>query len=318
MAVVEAIRIALFALVLVLNNNFFRCTTRRSSTRTTIYYFPFHGAIKQKAVVVGAMASNSAGGIGFLHLFLVCYFILFGTCEQLGSAHHESEYALKELKKLSDSGVYETLQLSKVISSQIQDGIFHNNMILKLELSSPFFRSGRDTETFDVIVMSHKEDGVKSFAIDEFPVMDEDAIEHFWQLKVERKKIVREESFRRLEIEALLLGDDPIFADESKRSLKRKLDKRTVADLLSDFETPALQLFRQELSSDTQKRLRSQPNAAQLLEEEQALSHLSLEELFLVTVDQKEASDFQKYRAKMLLDSSMIYLQQRFGQKQKL
>ena len=36
-----------------------------------------------------------------------------------------------------------------------------------------YFKSGLHEETYNIIVMKHKEDGVRSFAIDEFPEMDE-------------------------------------------------------------------------------------------------------------------------------------------------
>jgi hypothetical protein len=83
----------------------------------------------------------------------------------------ETNFALKELIKLSDSTIYSTLNLTNVISAHQEEGIFHDNTILVLELSSPYFRSGNPSERFEVFVMTHKEDAVKSFAIDDFPVM---------------------------------------------------------------------------------------------------------------------------------------------------
>lgn len=62
--------------------------------------------------------------------------------------------------------------------------MFHHNTFLTLELACPHFKSGHDAETYDVMVMRHLEDGTFSFAIDEFPEMDEDAIETFWIEKV--------------------------------------------------------------------------------------------------------------------------------------
>jgi hypothetical protein len=68
-----------------------------------------------------------------------------------------------------------------------QEGIFHNNTFLTLELASPHLLDAASS-LHDVIVMADLDDGVRSFAIDEFPVMDEDAIEEFWIRKVEQHK----------------------------------------------------------------------------------------------------------------------------------
>ena len=53
------------------------------------------------------------------------------------------------------------------------------NTVLKLELSSPYFKSGAEKEVYNMVVMKHKDDGLLSFAIDEFPDMTEAAIEKF-------------------------------------------------------------------------------------------------------------------------------------------
>jgi hypothetical protein len=60
-----------------------------------------------------------------------------------------------------------------------QEGIYHWNTLLKLELSSPHFVSGKDTEEYNMVVMKHKDDELMSFAIDEFPEMTESSIEQF-------------------------------------------------------------------------------------------------------------------------------------------
>ena len=38
----------------------------------------------------------------------------------------------------------------------LQDGIFHDNIILQLEIASPHFKSKKSVETFEVFVMRHK------------------------------------------------------------------------------------------------------------------------------------------------------------------
>jgi hypothetical protein len=116
-----------------------------------------------------------------------------------------AEFALQELSKLSDSNIYETLKLSKILSADEVDGLFHMNIMLHLELECPHFASRRLKESYHMIVMTHKEDNVTTLAIDEFPVMDEDAVEEFYIRKVERRRELREKAFEELETEAMKL-----------------------------------------------------------------------------------------------------------------
>mmetsp|Transcript_44589 Transcript_44589/g.100704 ORF Transcript_44589/g.100704 Transcript_44589/m.100704 type:complete len:244 (-) Transcript_44589:204-935(-) len=115
-----------------------------------------------------------------------------------------ASYALGELKLLSDSGVYNTISLSKIVEAKTEYGVFHHNTYLTLELASPEFASGEKVESFRLMVMRHFEDDTLSFAIDEFPEMNEDAIERYWIEKVERNRRLREEAFQALELEAQL------------------------------------------------------------------------------------------------------------------
>ena len=119
-------------------------------------------------------------------------------------AVRDAEFSLLELKKLSDSRIYDTLSLSRVIRAEDEDGIYHYNTILRLELESVYFKSGLPAEEFDVVVMRNKVDGFMSFAINEFPEMDDIAVEKFWIKKVKEKRSQREEVFRKIEIESLI------------------------------------------------------------------------------------------------------------------
>lgn len=223
-------------------------------------------------------------------------------------------FAVEELKKLSDSRVYSTLTLSKIISAYQEEGIFHDNTIMKLELESPFYKSGNTTEVFEIIVMNHKEDGTKSLAIDEFPVMHEYAVEEFWIRKVKEKNIAREQSFRRLELESLLM-EVPEEEDEEwdmykmPQNLERKaaMDKESVSSLLELLDTSALKELRLQNSAKFQKQLKE---GSIYLTVERALAKLPLQSLYEITVDPTETfTDFQVYRALQLVDLCILHLQ---------
>ena len=120
-------------------------------------------------------------------------------------------FMLEELRALSDSGVYETLSLHSITSAAKQHGVFHDNVFLTVRLASPHLAvaaagttssgGAPATTVHEVMVMTSLEDGVKSFAIDEFPEMDDDAVEEFLIRKIEKRRRDREESFAQIERE---------------------------------------------------------------------------------------------------------------------
>ena len=77
-------------------------------------------------------------------------------------------------------------------------------MFLDLELASPHLLSGAASEPFDVIVMTHLDDGVRSLAIDEMT----------------DRRAAREAAFAKLELEAVALEADAAHANAT-------LDTRT-------------------------------------------------------------------------------------------
>lgn len=223
------------------------------------------------------------------------------SVQSVQSVEEEVSFAMRELCNLSDSGVYKTLSVAEVVSSRQEDGIFHYNTILELRLASPHFASKQTSEAFEVIVMTHKEDGVKSIAIDEFPVMSEAAIETFYAAKVEEKTRQREESFRRLEIEAILnarAGVESTLDDKALR-IKEQVESSSVVSLLDALDTPALKEGRRAASLLVQPQLQG----TTYLLEEAALLALSLGELYDVSMGLREASSFQKTRAVDMIDA---------------
>lgn len=109
-----------------------------------------------------------------------------------------TQFVMEELHELSESGVYRTLELRKLVSAQSQSGVFHDNIFLKLVLQSPYLNKQSPYSVHDVMVMRDKEDGVLSFAIDEFPDMEPDAIERFWIRTVEEQRANRDATFAQL------------------------------------------------------------------------------------------------------------------------
>jgi hypothetical protein len=192
-------------------------------------------------------------------------------------------FAVRELSKLSDSGIYTTINLNRLISAEYQIGVYHENTILNLELSSPFFKSGKTTESFEIVVMKHLEDGVRSFAINEFPEMNEDAIEEFYIRKVEARRRKREESFRRLEFAAFKSlqnadkSSDNHSIDSSYDCIQQDEDGGNSSDneaviLLSRLDNPERRASRQQASRDRIKENRVHKFAVKV----RKLTHLLL------------------------------------------
>jgi hypothetical protein len=228
--------------------------------------------------------------IGLTILIFLCFWLgVKSTVEnEMDYAKHEAQFAVAELRKLSDSGVYESLSLDNILSYSFEDVSYHRSTSLKLSLASPHFQSGEKRETFEVVVLTHKEDGVKSLAIDNFPVMTDSSMEQYLVGKAKRKKLEREESFRYLEIGRVLGGDD--------------LRSKSVKAHLEELDSPEALKEREKTSLDVQRRL-LQP----YLSEEKALSRLSLAALYDVSLGSH--SDFQVERARAVLDNALLVKQ---------
>jgi hypothetical protein len=264
-----------------------------------------------------------------LMIFLAAMLPIFGHAQALQTSEghsdmvieNECSFILRELRKLSDSTVYSTLQISKVHSSVRENGIFHDNLIMEVELTSPFFKSGLERENFTVVVMTNKADRVKSLAIDEFPVMRDVSIESFYNEKVERKRRERERSLRWLDIEASNAAFGRIPKDKPRINHSVSSVDSLVLNTLGLLEDLDSVVEIRRVISD---RIRPQL-PSELLDEEEALSQMTLRQLYMATVNEtsdsrsdgdgdskcvagndriaNRLSEYQKYRARKILDS---------------
>jgi hypothetical protein len=208
-----------------------------------------------------------------------------------------ARFAVFELTKLSDSSIYETIKLSKVISAHYQEGIFHRNLILNLELKSPYFKSGREVENFQMVVLKHMIDGTRSLAINEFPVMKEREIENFSVAKMKQYKMYNEKAFKQMEVE---FRDN--YTDKIECAQK---DNLTVERYLVSVDSSDALARRKVLSErDLQPRL-----SGQQLADEKELSEMTLLQIHTeILTDISSHSNYFYYRARHILDDTLMRL----------
>jgi len=128
--------------------------------------------------------------ISFLHFLL----FLAKTIATPSNVLSHAQAFTDHIRTLSDSGIYTTLTMRGVESYEVTEGVNFENFNMEVELRSPHFKSGKGSEIFDVVVMVDV-DGRRSFAIDRFPAMKEEAVEEFWVRKVEGRKERRAELY---------------------------------------------------------------------------------------------------------------------------
>jgi hypothetical protein len=114
-----------------------------------------------------------------------------------------AKWAVHELMQMSDSGVFETLQLKTITFAAHHVGLYHNNTLLRLGLASPHLQDPSGVSEHEVVVMTPLDPPhTRSFSIDDFPLMTDDAVESFWRAKAERQSAIQEEAFAFLEQQA--------------------------------------------------------------------------------------------------------------------
>jgi hypothetical protein len=157
-----------------------------------------------------------------------------------------------ELRRLSDTGIYETLKLEKIFDASVEIGDFHYIIHLQIGLSSIFFESQKPIEKYEMMVLESKDQfgkptGTKSIAIDEFPAMQEDAIEQFWIEMVEARRKRRRQLFKEWTNEK----DQNVTFSKKKQQTNRKINKKKLR--LEDLQKMSTKNLRLLLSSTTTK-----------------------------------------------------------------
>ena len=211
----------------------------------------------------------------------------------------EALFALRELAKLSDSKIYDSLELTEIISAELDQGIYHENIIFRVILASPYFKSGNSTEEFELVVMTHKTDKVKTLAIDNFPSMREDAIEEYWIKKVEHSRKEKEIKFRQMYLESIFDSND--MMNQQIETADEAAVQALFVKWVNAFGETAISNEIAALSEEVQPRL-----VDRLLIEEKELSKMTPHELFQTSINQNKASDFQVYRSKQILNALLL------------
>lgn len=83
-------------------------------------------------------------------------------------------------------------------------------------------KSKRQYEEFDVMVMKHLENEHTNFAINEFPVMEDSAIEEYWIQMVDEHRSFRDKLFHDWEKAVNMTGNNSIPTKKELKKLKAK------------------------------------------------------------------------------------------------
>lgn len=63
-------------------------------------------------------------------------------------------WAVAHLANLSDSGVYTSIRLRRIVDAATQEGVYHNNTMITVELESPYLLDAEPMSVHKIIVMA--------------------------------------------------------------------------------------------------------------------------------------------------------------------
>eukprot|EP00511_Aplanochytrium_stocchinoi_P001268 CAMPEP_0204831728 /NCGR_PEP_ID=MMETSP1346-20131115/11384_1 /ASSEMBLY_ACC=CAM_ASM_000771 /TAXON_ID=215587 /ORGANISM="Aplanochytrium stocchinoi, Strain GSBS06" /LENGTH=170 /DNA_ID=CAMNT_0051962975 /DNA_START=55 /DNA_END=567 /DNA_ORIENTATION=- len=97
-----------------------------------------------------------------------------------------ADFALQEIQQRSDSGVYETLRIARIIDAAYVKGLYHSILKMNLTLASEHLLNyPNDQESrHHIMIMTAHETGLKTIAIDEYPEMKPESIELYKKMKI--------------------------------------------------------------------------------------------------------------------------------------
>jgi len=143
----------------------------------------------------------------------------------------EANIAVEELKGMSESGVYETFRLGRILKAFSTKGRFFDIIVLEVELVSDMLHEPFITE-LTVMREDSETKELRSVSIDKLPNFPQDVVEEFQRRRKRAASEQRERTFERLERDYI-------------RSTARLLeDRATEGSCITDLEALPSRLIR--------------------------------------------------------------------------
>ncbi|KAK8807785.1 hypothetical protein WA171_000734 [Blastocystis sp. BT1] len=110
-----------------------------------------------------------------------------------------AEAALKEMKRSSSIHLYDDFQIVKILDSKKTIAGYSRSLLLKLSISSKYFKSQNDEEPLSFLVLRHNQNGKYSFALPSYPEMLESFIYKQEEIWAEKHRQERDRHFEELQ-----------------------------------------------------------------------------------------------------------------------